>query len=119
MIESAESFVFITHILCCSWAVCFWAAPSSERQHELGLEHRPGRLHHAVEGRGHPSQHGVSDMTLDVHDRLASIALEPAAVEVLGDRPELDEEVGPNTISARMLPRFSRQSAIVQSRHLP
>jgi len=32
-------------------------------------------------------------MTLDVHDRLASIALEPAAVEVLGDRPELDEEV--------------------------
>ena len=62
-------------------------------QHELGLEHRPGRLHHAVEGRGHPSQHRVSDMALDVDDRLAGIALEPASVEVLGDRPELDEEV--------------------------
>ena len=23
MIESAESFVFITHILCWSWAMCF------------------------------------------------------------------------------------------------
>jgi hypothetical protein len=32
-------------------------------------------------------------MTLDVDDRLASVALEPAPVEVLGDRPELDEEV--------------------------
>ena len=32
-------------------------------------------------------------MALDVNDRLAGIALEPAPVEVLGDRPELDEEV--------------------------
>ena len=32
-------------------------------------------------------------MALDVDDRLASVALEPAPVEVLGDRPELDEEV--------------------------
>ena len=33
------------------------------------------------------------DLPLDACNNLASIALEPAPVEVFGDRPELDEEV--------------------------
>ena len=96
MIESAESLAFVTHILCCSWAMCFSAAASSENDQgsmNLASNTAPVRLDHAVEGRRHPSQHRVLDLALDVDDGLAGVALEPAPVEVLGRRPELDDEV--------------------------
>src|SRR5258708_17880538 len=33
MIDSAAVLDAVTHILCCSWAMCFSAAPSSEKFH--------------------------------------------------------------------------------------
>ena len=62
-------------------------------QHELGFEHRPGCLDHAVEGCGHPSQDRMLDLALDVCNHLAGIALEPASVKLFGGRPKLDDEV--------------------------
>ena len=39
------------------------------RQHELGLEHRPGVLDHPVEGCAHPADHRVADPPLHVLER--------------------------------------------------
>ena len=33
MIDSAADLELVTHILCCSWAMCFSAAASSENDH--------------------------------------------------------------------------------------
>ena len=96
MIESAESLAFVTHILCCSWAMCFSAAASSENDQgsmNLASNTAPVALDHAVEGGRHPSQDRVLDPALDVCDDLAGIALEPAPIELLGRGPELDDEV--------------------------
>ena len=62
-------------------------------QHELGLEHRPGALDHAVKRCRHPSQDRMLDPALDIHDDLVGIAFEPAPIELFGRRPELDDEV--------------------------
>jgi hypothetical protein len=56
-----------THMLCCSWAMYFSAAVSSENepgQHEFGLENRPSRLDPAVEGGAHPSDRRMPDLPL-------------------------------------------------------
>jgi hypothetical protein len=63
------------------------------RQHELGLEHRPGRLDHAVQRRRHPPLDRMDDPTLHLGDDLAGIALVPVPVEVLGDGTELHNEI--------------------------
>ena len=63
------------------------------RQHELGLEHRPGGFDHAVEGGRHVADDGMPDPTLDVGEHLAGVAFEPVAVEGFGDDAELDNEV--------------------------
>jgi hypothetical protein len=31
MMDSAASLAFVTHMLCCTWAICFSAAESSEK----------------------------------------------------------------------------------------
>ena len=50
-------------------------------------------LHTAIEGRAHPAQHGMADWPLHVGDDLPGIGLIPAPIEILGHRPELDNEV--------------------------
>ena len=54
------------------------------RQHELGLEDGLAPLYTAIEGGGHPAQHGMADLPLDVRDHLARIGLIPAPIKVLG-----------------------------------
>jgi hypothetical protein len=62
-------------------------------QHELGLEHGPAVLHHPVEGRGHPPDHRMLHLALNRGNRLPGLALVPGPVQMLGDDPELDDEV--------------------------
>ncbi len=63
------------------------------RQHELGLENSARALDHAVQGRRHPALDRVKNPSLHLVDRLACVAFVPAAVEVLGHRAELDDQV--------------------------
>src|SRR5438105_1069595 len=63
-------------------------------QHEFGLEHRPGSLHHPIDRRRHPALHRMKHLPLHFDDDLAGIALVPMAVEVLRYGPELDNKVG-------------------------
>ena len=75
--------------------MCFSAARLlRERpwQHELGLEHRAGFLDQSIERGGHPGHRAVDRMTLDVRDPVAGVEFIPAAVEVLGDQAELDDQ---------------------------
>ena len=83
-------------MLCCSCAICFAAAPSSENDHgsmNFASIHRPGGLDHAVQGCRHPAHHRMPHPALDVVEDLAGIALEPAPVEGLRRDPELDDEI--------------------------
>jgi hypothetical protein len=62
-------------------------------QHELGLEHRCGPLHDAVEGRRHPWNRRMLQAALDIGDAPAGVAFVPAPVELLGGAPELHDEI--------------------------
>ncbi len=62
-------------------------------QHELGLEDRPGLLDHAVQRRRHPFVDGMANALLHVLDVLPGAALEPATVQLLGHRAELNDQV--------------------------
>ena len=62
-------------------------------QHELGFEHRPAALDAPVERRRHPAERRMADLPLDIGDDLPGIGLVPAPVKLLGDHPELDDEV--------------------------
>src|SRR5450759_5825047 len=61
-------------------------------QHEFGLEHRAGLLDQTIKRGGHPWDCPGDRMALDVTDPMARVELIPAAVEVLGDQPELDDQ---------------------------
>ena len=76
------------------------------RQHELGLEHRAGGLDHAVERGRHPADRRMLHAALDVGDDLAGIAFVPAAIEVLGGEPELDDEVAREVLRLDLAPFF-------------
>ena len=103
----------------------FSAAPSSverPRQHELGLEHRPGGLNYAVEGGGHPAHDRMLHMALDIAEDLAGVAFEPVPVEGLGDHPELDDEVAGEVLGldlAALFPPQAEQRALVVTHDEP
>ena len=63
------------------------------REHELRLEDCLGPLYTAIEGGGHPAQHRMANMPLDVRNHLARIGLIPAPIKVLRDQTELDDEI--------------------------
>jgi hypothetical protein len=63
------------------------------RQHEFRFECGAACLDTAVEGRAHPPNRWVSDKPLDVRDDLSAIRLIPAPIKLLGNAPELDDEV--------------------------
>ena len=86
------------------------------RQHEFGLEHRPGGLDHAVEGGGHPAHDRMLHPALDAGEDLAGVAFEPVAVEGLGDDPELDDEVAGEVLGldlAALFPPQAEQGGLV------
>ena len=85
-------------------------------QHEFGLEHRPGALDHAVEGRRHPPEHRVPQPMLDAFDGLPGVALVPVPVEVLGHEAELDDEVAGQVLRlglAALLPPEAEEGGFV------
>ena len=63
------------------------------REHELGLEHGPGALDHAVQGGGQKPDHRVLHPPLNFRDDLAGVALVPMPIERFGSHPELHGEV--------------------------
>src|SRR6187401_723913 len=96
MMDSTAVLAFATHMLCCSCAMCFSAAPSSENDHgsmNLASNTAPGPLDHPVDGGGHPAVHRMADMALHLGDHLVGVALVPVAVEAFGHGPELDDEI--------------------------
>ena len=78
------------------------------REHELGFEHRPGALDHAVQRGGQEPDNRVLDPPLDRRDDLAGVALVPMPVEGFGYDPELDDKIAGRS-SGSASPRFSRQ----------
>src|SRR5450759_5907608 len=73
-------------------------------QHEFGLEHRAGLLDQTIKRGGHPWDCPVDRMALDVTDPMARVELIPAAVEVLGDQPELDDQHAREVEGGRLTP---------------
>jgi hypothetical protein len=82
--------------LCCKLSYVFLRRGllrEAPGQHELGFEHGPAGAHPAIQGRRHPCVNGMLDAALHVTDGIPGIALIPAAVELLGHRAELDNEI--------------------------
>ena len=74
------------------------------RQHEFGLEHRPAAGDDAVQGRPHPPEHRMPQPMLDAFDCLPGIAFVPMAVEGLGHKAELDDEVAGQVLRLGLAP---------------
>ena len=58
-----------THILCCSWAICFRASSASENDHgnaNLDSKTAPDTFDDPVEGRSQPTDNRMSNVPLDV-----------------------------------------------------
>ena len=86
----------VTHMLCCSWAMCFSAAPSSENDHgSMNLASNTAPVPSTMPSRVAAIQRidRMLDPPLDLVDDLAGLALVPVPVEVLGHEAELDDEV--------------------------
>ena len=96
MIESTASLALVTHILCCSCAMCFSAAASSENdQGSMNFASNTAPVASTIPSRVAPIQRftGCRTCRWTSRDRLAGIALIPAPIEVLGHDPELDDQV--------------------------
>src|SRR6516164_617231 len=90
IIDRAADFALETHMLCCSCAMCFSAATSSEKlQGSMNLASNT-----APPGSTRPSSVAAIHLRTEPHpdapDGLAGVALIPAPVEVLRGNPELD-----------------------------
>ena len=79
-------------------------------QHELGLEDGLRPLHDPVEGGRHPRNGRMPDPALNVPDRPSGVALVPGAVELLGGRPELDDEVAGQVLRLDIAPFLPPQA---------
>jgi hypothetical protein len=58
----------------------------------LASEDCAGFFHQSIQRSSHPGDGPVDGMALDVTDLVTRVQLVPAAVEVLGDQPELDDQ---------------------------
>ncbi len=79
------------------------------RQHELGLEDRPGRFDPAIQGGRHPAQRWMPDLVLDIREDLAGIGLIPASVQLLGRDAELDHEIARQVLGLDLAPLLPPQ----------
>jgi hypothetical protein len=94
------------------------AASLRERpgQHELGFEHCLAGLHSPIEGGAHPAQDRMAEPPLDVLNQVPGIGLIPAPIEVFGDHPKLDDEIGGEILGlnlASFLPPQARERLLV------
>jgi hypothetical protein len=100
------------------------AASSGERprQHEFGLENRPGSFNPAVKRRGHPPQNRMAYLALNVRKYLAGIRFVPASVQLLGGQAELNDEVSRKVLRfdlAALLPPKSEKSWLIVTHDNP
>src|SRR5271166_5133895 len=87
MIERTDDLALVTHMLCCSWAMCFSAAASSENDQgsmNLASNTASGSSTMPFQGGGQKTMHRVLNPALDVSHGASRIALVPDPVEGLG-----------------------------------
>jgi hypothetical protein len=79
-------------------------------QHELGFEYRSGPLNEAVEGGHHPLNGRMLDAALDGPHAAAGVALVPGAIELLGDGPELHDQIPRQVLGRHLATLFSPET---------
>src|SRR5690242_5510748 len=91
MIERTASVALVTHILCCTWAMCFSAAASSENdQGSMNLASNTAPVPSTIPSRV-AAIHRMTNPALDVLDGLAGSPLEPMPIDRLGSCPQLND----------------------------
>ena len=106
MIESTAVSQLVTHILCWSWAMYFSAAASSENdQGSMNLASNTAPLPSTMPSRV-AAIHRMAGCFTDAGRirLLPGIAFVPVAVEVLGRRPELHDEVAGQVLRLGLAP---------------
>ncbi len=96
MIEGAATFALVTHMLCCSWAMCFSAAASSENDQgsmNLASNTASGSLTNPSSVAAKKRCTGLLNPALNVGDGPSRVALVPGPVERLGGDAELDDQI--------------------------
>ena len=109
MIDSAADCALVTHMLCCSWAMCFSAAASSENdQGSMNLASNTASRSLTKPSRVAAIQrmHRVPDPALDVGHRPSGVAFVPASVQRLGSDAKLDDEIAATGPPARLRRAF-------------
>src|SRR5262249_35222608 len=112
MIESTELPRWVTHMLCWSWAMYFSAAASSENdQGSMNLASNTASVPSTMPSRVAAIQ-GMAECfpALDIGDAAAGIALVPGAVELLGCRPELYDEIAGEVFRLGLTPFLTPQA---------
>ena len=82
----------------------------SPRQHEFGFEDCARWLNDAIERGCHPFMDGMADARLSVPNGLTCVALVPAAVELLGDGPELNDEIAGKILRLELAAFFAPET---------
>src|SRR3954464_686292 len=96
MIERMALRDAVTHMLCCSWAICFSAAASSVKAQgsmNLASKTAPVCSTFPVPRRRHPFMDRMANTLLDVLNRVPARALIPGAIQNLGYGAELDDQI--------------------------
>src|SRR4051794_29402604 len=96
MMERTELLERTTHMLCWSCAMCFSAAPSSEKaQGSMNLASKTASVLSTTPSRVAAIQNrtGVPHPALHVLEHFAGVRLKPAPVQGLSRDAELDDEV--------------------------
>src|SRR5262245_55852739 len=113
MMESTEFLRWVTHMLCCTCAMYFSAAASSENdQGSMNLASNTASVppHDPVQGRCHPRNARMPDAPLHVADLPAGGALVPGAIELLGCPSELHDEIGREVLRFGLAPFLAPQA---------
>src|SRR4051812_12721447 len=107
MMESTAERAAITHILCCSWAICLSAAASSEKfQGSMNLASNTAPVCSTRPSSVAPIHWwtGCRTFRLHIFDCVAAVALVPASIEVLGDGAKLDNQLLAEVLRRNLTP---------------
>src|SRR5205823_1476092 len=74
--------------------------------HEFRFKYRSGFLDQAIQSGSHPDHRGVEFAGLALTDPEAGHALEPEAIEALGDEPKLNDQVAGQVRRPGVAPLF-------------
>ena len=100
-------------MLCCSWAICFSAAPSSVNDHgSMNFASKTAPVASTMPSRvaAHPADYGMPHAALDLREHLPGIAFVPKAIEGLGGEAELDDKVAREILRLDFAALFAPQA---------